>query len=143
LILSVVKGVVRWVDTGDDPDGGQMSRTVAALAAVAVGLSGLAAAATSSSSIGASTANRRSVEVSGASMTGVSYTVAAGVITGLTVSLAGHAPLGAVASARYGVGVAIPCVIGLYDAVNDRTPVTCVGLAEPANRPRNLLIAIS
>ena len=120
-----------------------MSRTVAALAAAAVLASGLAAAATSSSNITAGTANRRSVEVSGASMKGVSYTIAAGVITGLTVSLKGQAPVGAVASARYGVGVAIPCVIGLYDAVNDRTPVTCVGLAEPANRPRNLLVAIT
>ena len=120
-----------------------MERMVAVLAASAVVVSGLAAAATSSSAITPSTANRRSVEVSGAAMKGVTYTVAGGVITGLVVQLKGRAALGAVASARYGTGLALPCVIGLYDAAGDRTPVTCAGLAEPAARPRDLLVALS
>src|SRR5690349_20061858 len=98
-----------------------MARAAMALAVVAVAVSGLAAAATSSNAVASSTANRRSVEVSGASMKGVSYTVAGGLITGLTAQLKGHAAVGAVAVARYGSGPTIPCVIGLYDAVGDRT----------------------
>ena len=120
-----------------------MGSIVAALAASAVVVSGLAAAATSSTAISPSTANRRSVEVTGAAMKGVTYTVAGGLITGLVVQLKGRTVLGAVATARYGSGVAIPCVVGLYEAVGDRTPVTCAGLAEPANRPRDLVVAVS
>jgi len=120
-----------------------MGRTVLVLAAVAFAASGVATATTSSSSVATSTANHRHVELTGATMKGVSYTVVAGVITGFTVSLKDHAALGAVATARYGGGVAIPCVVGLYSAVGDQTPVTCTGLAEPAARPRDLLVAVT
>ena len=120
-----------------------MGRVQTALVVAAFAASGLATAATSSSTVATSTANYRQVRVTGATATDVSYTVVTGVITGLTLKVKGHPAVTAVATARYGTGLTTPCVIGLYDAVNDRTPVTCTGFAEPAARPRTLLVAIA
>ena len=117
-----------------------MARAVAVLALVVA--AGLAGAATSSTSIPTSTANARAVTITGASMKGVSYTVVAGTVTALTVQLKGPHALATV-TARYGAGPAVPCVVGLYSAATDTTPVTCAGVAEPAARPRALTIAVS
>ena len=119
-----------------------MRRTTltAALAVLVAG--GLASAATSSTSIPTSTANARAVAITGAAMKGVSYTVVAGAVTALTVQLKGPHALATV-TARYGAGVPVLCVVGLYNAGTDTTPVTCTGFTEPAARPRSLAIAVS
>ena len=118
----------------------------AALAVLVAG--GLASAATSSTSVPTSTASARAVEITGAAMKGVSYTVVAGTVTALTVQIKGPRVVGVTTlfttvSARYGSGLAVPCVIGLYNAGTDATPVTCTGFTEPAARPRPLTIAVS
>ena len=120
-----------------------MGHAVTALAVAAFVASGAATAATSSTSVAASTANRRAVQVSGATAKGVSYTIAGGLVTSFTVQLKGRASLTATATARYGAGPSLPCVIGLYDAAGDRTPVTCTGFAEPAARPRDLRVTVA
>ena len=114
---------------------------VAAVLAVLVA-GGLAGAATSSTSIPTSTASARDVRITGATMKGVSYTVAAGSVTALTVQLTGPRALATV-TARYGSGLAVPCVVGVYDAGTNTTPATCAGLTEPAARPRTLTISVS
>jgi hypothetical protein len=119
-----------------------MARATLAAALALVVAGGLATAATSSTTIPTSTASARSVQITGASMKGVSYTVVAGTVTALTVQLKGARALATV-TARYGGGVPVLCVTGLYNAATDTTPVTCAGLAEPAARPRALTIAVS
>lgn len=119
-----------------------MTRATLTLATALLVAGGLATAATSSTSIPTSTANARAVQVTGAAMKGVSYTVVAGTVTALTVQLTGSHPLATV-TARYGSGLAVPCVVGLYSVGTDSTPVTCTGFAESAARPRSLAIAVS
>ena len=103
-----------------------MTRATLSAATAVLVAGGLASAATSSTSVPPSTASARAVQITGAAMKGVSYTVVAGTVT-----------------ARYGTGIAVPCVLGLYNAGTDSTPVTCTGFTEAAGRPRSLTIAVS
>lgn len=125
-----------------------MTRAGAAAVLAVLVAGGLASAATSSTSIPTSTASARDVRITGAAMKGVSYTVVAGTVTALTVQIKGPqvvslTTLFSTVSARYGGGVAVPCVIGLYNAVNDTTPATCTGFTESAARPRALTITVT
>jgi hypothetical protein len=118
----------------------------AALAVLVAG--GLASAGTSSSTIPASTANARDVRITGAAMKGVGYSVLAGTVTTITVQIKGPRVVGlttlfTTVTARFGSGLAVPCVVGLYDAVTDTTPATCTGIAESATRPRALTITVT
>ena len=119
-----------------------MARATLAAALAVLVAGGMVGAATSSTSVPPSTASARAVQITGAAMKGVSYTVVAGTVTALTVQLKGPKTLPTTVSARYGSGVAVPCVLGLYSAVTDTTPATCTGLAEPAARPRALAITV-
>jgi hypothetical protein len=74
--------------------------------------------------------------------------VVAGTVTALTVQIKGPRVVNLVTlfntvSIRYGSGLSVPCVIGLYNAVSDTTPVTCTGLGESADRPRPLAITVT
>lgn len=128
----------------------------AALAVVAaVSLGAVGAAGTASNRVPRTTIANQNVTVSGATMKGVKYTVAANVITGLTVQLKGRqfalnalglvtsTPLFTTVTGRFGAGTAVPCVIGLYDAVKDQTPATCTGFSQQANRSWSLRITVS
>ena len=119
-----------------------MTRATLSAATAVLVAGGLASAATSSTSVPPSTASARAVQITGAAMKGVSYTVVAGTVTALTVQLKGPHALANV-TARYGTGIAVPCVLGLYNAGTDSTPVTCTGFTEVAGRPRSLTIAVS
>lgn len=115
----------------------------AAVVATAVGT-----AATSSNEIPPSTAGHTAVTLTGATMKSVAYTVVAGRITAFTVQLKGPQielglPLFSTVVARFGSAADSPCVIGLYDAVADQTPVTCTGFAQPADRSWTLTITVS
>ena len=133
-----------------------MKRSTAALAAAVIIGGGFASAATSSSEVVGSTAGQNRVTVTGASMKSISYVTAAGVITGFTVQLKGPPvrvttvglitttqTLFSTVSARFGTGLQRACVLGLYDAVNDRTSATCVGFAQEASRSWSLVVTVN
>lgn len=134
-----------------------MKRSAAAGAALAAVLAGgLATASTASNSIPNSTAGHTAITVSGAKMRSISYTIAAGTITGFTVNLKGPATttvtvagvpvtttLFTTVRARFGTGTQVLCTLGLYSASNDQTPATCTGFAQPAARSWSLQITVS
>jgi len=111
-----------------------------------VGLMTAAAAAavvgTASNSVPDSTAGYTSVRTTGATLRSISYTVAANSITGFTAQLRGSQVL-KTGTASFNGGAALTCVMGVYNAVNDQTPLVCTGGSQSASRSWRLQITIS
>lgn len=133
-----------------------MKRSTAALAAALVVAGGFATATTASNALPESTAGQQAVTVTGASMKRIGYTVTGGVITGFTVQLKGPPvrtvlvgglptvqTLFSTVTARFDNGTQRTCVLGVYDATNDRTPATCLGFTQTASRSWRLTITVT
>lgn len=115
---------------------------------VGCGVAALQPASTASSSVPSTTAVYRDTAVSGAVMTRLKYTVAAGTITAVEPRLQAVGLLDKTVTARFGSGAAVPCTAGLLTVLNVLTGLgeatyTCLGLSEPAARPRTLRITAS
>lgn len=120
-----------------------MMRRVLAGVTMLLALGGLGGAYTAANRIPAtSVAGYTAVSVSGATMTGISYTIAANTITAFTVNFKGSVLLKTV-SALFGTGPAGACVLGAYDATADTTSANCTGFTQAANRSWKLAITVS
>ncbi|GAC1441293.1 MAG: hypothetical protein NVSMB55_08630 [Mycobacteriales bacterium] len=113
-----------------------------AIAAGAITLAAMGLAATASNTLPASTAGYTSVTVTGATMRNVSYTVTANVITGFTMQLAGSQVL-RTASASFNGAPPLACVMGVYDATANQTPLTCTGFNQRADSSWQLTVTVS
>lgn len=111
---------------------------VGVLSVVTVG-----ALSTASNSLpSSSTAGYTSVSVTGATVRSVDYTVTANAITGFTMQLDGSQVL-KTATAAFDGSAPGTCVMGVYDLINNQTPITCTGFSQQADRSWRLVVTVS
>lgn len=123
------------------------SRRVAGAGLLAALALSTTAASTASTSVPTSTATYRTVTVTGATARSLSYTTAAGLITGVSPRLRGSLSITTPVRARYGTGPTVTCTAGVLSVVNllaglREGTYDCLGFAEPADRPRALVITV-
>jgi hypothetical protein len=125
-----------------------MTRSAPVLvAAAALGVLAVGGSSTASNTVPRSTAAYNTVTVSGAKMTGISYTVAAGVITGFTVQLKGVYVLSTTtlittAKAHFNSNLDTPCTV-TTNLLAGTSTVTCAGFTQTANRSWRLTVSVS
>lgn len=105
-------------------------------------------ASTAGSAVPGSTAVYRETAVSGATLTSLSYAVTGSTITAVRPRLRGTNLLTKAVTARFGSGTPVPCTAGLLSVLNAVTGLgeatyTCLGLSEPAARPRKLQVTVA
>ena len=118
-------------------------RIVAAVAAIAVVAAG-GAAFTASNTIPASVAGYGTSNISGATATALTYTLAADgtTITGANLTFTGD-QTGRTVKAGFGTAALTACTVGTYDSVGDTTPVTCSGYTQSTASSSTFNVAVS
>lgn len=94
-------------------------------------LTGLSPALLASNAVPATQAAYHELKVTGARAESVSYTIAAGVLTGVVADMRGNLLLNT-ASAHFDTGGTRTCVVGLYNIFTGTSPVTCTGFTQQA-----------